>query len=108
MKLFVMDKSKSEKGLQYKRILPYFTEVKWDISVLPFVRNTIINIKVHVVPHLYGKNNLVFSYLYFLSSNVQVFAFTKKAFLIFMTKYIWTVGISSTHRWVRAIPGQTS
>ena len=77
---FVMDKSKSEKGLQYKRSLPYITEVKWDISVLPFVRNTIINIKVHVVPHLCGKNNLVFSYLYFLSSNVQVLAFTKKAF----------------------------
>ena len=77
---FVMDKSKSEKGLQYKRILPYFTEVKWDKSVLPFVRNTTINIKVHVVPHLCGKNNLVFSYLYFFIFKRTSIGVHKKAF----------------------------
>ena len=33
----VMDKSK--KGLQYQLNLPYLTEVRWDISELPFVRN---------------------------------------------------------------------
>ena len=30
---------KSKMGLQYQRILPYSTQVQWDISDLPFVRN---------------------------------------------------------------------
>ena len=31
---FVMEKSKSKKGLQYLKELPYSTEVQWDISDL--------------------------------------------------------------------------
>ena len=29
----------SKRGLQHQRNFPYFTEVHWEISVLPFVRN---------------------------------------------------------------------
>ena len=36
---FVFDKSKPNKGAQYQRNLSYLTEVQWDISDLPFVRN---------------------------------------------------------------------
>ena len=36
---FVMDKSKSKKGLQYLKDSPYSTEVQWDISDLQFVQN---------------------------------------------------------------------
>ena len=36
---FVMDKSKSKKGLQYLNDSPYSTEVQLDISDLPFVQN---------------------------------------------------------------------
>ena len=36
---FVMDKSKSKKGLQYLKDSPYSTEVQRDISDLPFVQN---------------------------------------------------------------------
>ena len=36
---FVMDKSKSKKGLQYLKELPCSTEVQWDISDSPFVQN---------------------------------------------------------------------
>ena len=31
--------SKSKKGLRYQSDLPISTQVRWDISVLPFVRN---------------------------------------------------------------------
>ena len=36
---FTKDKSKSKPGLQYRRNLPYLTEVQLDIFDLPFVRN---------------------------------------------------------------------
>ena len=36
---FVMDKSKSKSEAQYLKDSPYSTEVQWDISDLPFVRN---------------------------------------------------------------------
>ena len=37
--VFVMDKSKSLRGLLDPRFLSYVTEAQWDISDLPFVRN---------------------------------------------------------------------
>ena len=40
---------------------------------------------------------------------VQALAFTKSLLVyqqIFMTRYSLTTGTSSTHQWVRAIPGQ--
>ena len=42
---FVMDKSKSKKGLQYLKNSVYSTEVQWDITDLPFVQKRIINNK---------------------------------------------------------------
>ena len=36
---FVIDKFKSKTELQYQKNSPYFTEVQWDISDLPFVQN---------------------------------------------------------------------
>ena len=36
---FVFDKSKSKRRLQYQRNSTYLTEVQWDISDSPFVRN---------------------------------------------------------------------
>ena len=42
---FVVDKSKSKKGLQYQRKLAYLTQVQWDISDLLFVLNMNILIK---------------------------------------------------------------
>ena len=35
---FVMDKTKSKKGLQYLNDSPYSTEVQWNISDLPVVQ----------------------------------------------------------------------
>ena len=37
--LFVLDKSTEKMGLQYQRNLHYLTEVQWDISDLPYIRN---------------------------------------------------------------------
>ena len=36
---FVIDKFKSNNGVQYQKNLPYLTEVQWYISDLPFVQN---------------------------------------------------------------------
>ena len=45
---FVINKSRSKKGLRYLKDSPYSIEVQWDISDLPFVQKRIINIRHHL------------------------------------------------------------
>ena len=57
---FVIDKFKSKNGASVSENSPYLTEVQWDISVLPFVKNKeFLNLKrgLHRLVRVYTCQN---------------------------------------------------